>query len=308
MEPLVSLGIITYNSSKFIIEALESMKSQTYNNVELIISDDCSSDDTVDVCRRWLEDNGKRFVNTQIIVPQHNTGTAGNCNRLMRACRGEWVKYIAGDDKLHPNCVENFMNYIKSKPSAEIIFSNVIGFGNMDAAKKWPFSNPGKIFNNMSYEEIRMCLFKGNFLPAPSTFIKKSCWKKLGGYEESIPLLEDWPFWIKAFQANCNIQYMNKVTAYYRFSESSISQKEARKTNSNNIIKSKFQESSDKAKKFAELAMKRDSIGGLIFYYTTSGIKYGSFRWKFIHYWNIFNPFRKKYIKSLTKLRSIINK
>ena len=52
--PLVSVVVITYNSAKFVIETLESVKSQTYKNIELIISDDCSTDDTVERCRLWL--------------------------------------------------------------------------------------------------------------------------------------------------------------------------------------------------------------------------------------------------------------
>ncbi len=53
-ETLVSIVVITYNSAKFILETLESSKAQTYKNIELIISDDCSTDNTVEICQQWI--------------------------------------------------------------------------------------------------------------------------------------------------------------------------------------------------------------------------------------------------------------
>ncbi|MDR0890977.1 MAG: glycosyltransferase [Endomicrobium sp.] len=52
-NPLVSVCVITYNSSKYVLETLESIKTQTYQNIELIVSDDCSTDDTVEVCENY---------------------------------------------------------------------------------------------------------------------------------------------------------------------------------------------------------------------------------------------------------------
>jgi alpha-1,3-rhamnosyltransferase len=67
-NPLVSIVVITYNSSSYVIETLESIKAQTYQNIELIVSDDCSKDKTVDVCKKWIEKNKQRFVRTELIT------------------------------------------------------------------------------------------------------------------------------------------------------------------------------------------------------------------------------------------------
>ena len=77
-QPLVSVPVITYNSSKFVLETLESIKAQTYQNIELIISDDCSTDNTVELCQKWVEENKERFVRTQIITSDLNTGVSAN--------------------------------------------------------------------------------------------------------------------------------------------------------------------------------------------------------------------------------------
>lgn len=66
--PLVSVSVITYNSAKTVIETLDSIKAQTYQNIELIVSDDCSTDNTVEICRDWLTKNEKRFVRMELIT------------------------------------------------------------------------------------------------------------------------------------------------------------------------------------------------------------------------------------------------
>jgi alpha-1,3-rhamnosyltransferase len=67
-QPLVSIVVITYNSSDYVLETLESAKDQTYKNIELIISDDCSTDNTVEICKNWLEENKERFKHTELIT------------------------------------------------------------------------------------------------------------------------------------------------------------------------------------------------------------------------------------------------
>lgn len=64
---LVSICVLTYNSSEYIIETLDSIKNQNYQNIELIISDDCSFDNTVILCTQWINLNRDRFVRVELI-------------------------------------------------------------------------------------------------------------------------------------------------------------------------------------------------------------------------------------------------
>ena len=125
-NPLVSIIVITYNSAKYVLETLESAKAQTYQNIELIVSDDCSIDNTVEICREWIEQNKNRFVRTELITIPENTGIPANCNRGVRAAQGEWVKLIAGDDMLDNDCILNYVNYIYlSNSKCSIFHSNM---------------------------------------------------------------------------------------------------------------------------------------------------------------------------------------
>ena len=90
-NPLVSIVVITYNSEKYILETLESAKTQTYRNLELIISDDCSTDRTVQVCQHWLEINRDFFINSKLIESPKNTGIPSNVNRGVNKAEGKWI-------------------------------------------------------------------------------------------------------------------------------------------------------------------------------------------------------------------------
>lgn len=100
MQHLVSIPVITYNSAKTVIETLDSIKAQTYPNIELIISDDCSTDDTVQLCREWIEKNGERFERTELISVTKNTGVSGNNNRAKQLYISEGFEIEREDERV----------------------------------------------------------------------------------------------------------------------------------------------------------------------------------------------------------------
>lgn len=285
--PLVSIRILTYNSSKYILDALNGAKNQTYKNIELIVSDDCSKDNTVEICRKWLDANRSRFVNVHLLTSNHNTGISANGNRAFAVCKGQWIKGCAGDDRLMPNCISDFVDFISLHPEAKIIFSKVVGFGDKEAAKKWPFKDVSRVFNQLTQEEIRIALCISNFLPAPSCFINTQTFKELGGYNEDIPLQEDWAFWMKATNSGIKLHFMNKETVEYRFSAESIS---------HGALSIKYKESDLKAKEIG-LHYLQKYFGAKLWLYTVKKCETGSRVWRFIHFVNFFNPFYHKYNK-----------
>lgn len=84
-QPLVFIIVFTYNSSKYLLETLESAKAKTYRNIELIVSDDCLTDDTVKLCKKWIDNNRTRFVRAELIITDTNTGIAANCDRRLKS-------------------------------------------------------------------------------------------------------------------------------------------------------------------------------------------------------------------------------
>lgn len=287
-QQLVTVCVLCYNSSKTIVETLDSIKNQTYNNIELIISDDFSKDDSVKIAKDWIDKNKHRFKRVLLLTTDHNTGTSGNGNRANFAAKGEWIKIIAADDKLLPNCISDFIEYISYHHEAKIIFSKVVGFGNEEAAKKWPLKDVGNVFDQLTQEEIRIALCISNFLPAPSCIIKTQTFRELGGYNEDIPLIEDWPIWMKATNSGIRLHFMNKETVEYRLSATSVSQ--------NSSISNKYLQSEKLAKKLGQDYLHK-SLGAILCFYIFDKCKNGSKIWRVIHLINLFNPFYHKYRK-----------
>lgn len=222
-NPLVSIIVITYNSSKYVLETLESAKAQTYQNIELIVSDDGSTDNTVEICREWIEKNKERFVHTELITVEKNTGIPANCNRGVKAAQGEWVKLIAGDDTLKKEAISSYINFISIHPECSLlhssieIYKNKIENENKQQTKNHLFLTE-KLNANVQFELLSL----GNLIYAPSVIIKKSLLDKLEGFDESIPLCEDWPFWLKATKNGFKFYYLDIPCANYRIHDSSI--------------------------------------------------------------------------------------
>lgn len=218
--PLVSIIVITYNSEKYVIETLESAKAQTYRNIELIISDDCSTDNTLEICRKWMAENAHNFIRTELITVKKNTGIAPNCNRGLYAAKGEWVNFIAGDDMLYENRIQECIKTVRENPSIKFLFSNVAING-----KLTPVIKKTDSFFSMPPQNQYRELLKRNFLPAPATFINREMILQLNGFNENYALFEDFPFFLKALRNDIQFHKIEQQLVYYRVGPDNISRK-----------------------------------------------------------------------------------
>lgn len=278
-DSLVSIVIITYNSSEYVLETLESAKHQTYRNIELIVSDDCSTDSTVAICREWLERNKSRFVRTELIEAEHNTGIPANCNRGYKKAQGEFIKGIAGDDILLPNCVEDLVgaigdNYIITG----ICQAFYVDEGGKKVLKgKGPTKREYSIFNaspQLQHKRLQTVFF----CSSPTLLIRKDVWEKVGHYNEQYPYIEDLPFLLKCTSLGFKIALTPKVVVLYRTKHDSMIQ---RKTDIYNI---KFYE--------CVLKFKQDCLFKEIPWYN---IRFWIAEWtKYISYFIIVKIFKNK--------------
>ncbi|MBK9447407.1 MAG: glycosyltransferase family 2 protein [Betaproteobacteria bacterium] len=109
--PLVSIAIPAYRHAHFIEACLASVCAQTYPELEIVVLDDGSPDDTYEVARRFLEAHRDRF--RRIVVERHeNRGVSANSNACIAACQGEWVHLLGSDDLLYPEKVAHIQQAI----------------------------------------------------------------------------------------------------------------------------------------------------------------------------------------------------
>lgn len=240
-SPLVTVGIVTYNSAKTVLETLESAKAQTYQNIELVISDDASTDNTVELCREWIEKNADRFIRTEILTVSVNTGIPGNCNREIAAARGEYLKSIAGDDILLPNCIEDNVAFMQKNPEAQIVFSRVKEFcGNANEREffeEQPDDKNRDYLEKSAREQFEALVKEKFWVPAPSGFVKTEFLKQ-NPYNENYPAMEDLPQWCKLTVAGTRLYFMDKLTVLYRVNSGSVST-----TQNENFYSVRFMES-----------------------------------------------------------------
>jgi glycosyltransferase involved in cell wall biosynthesis len=226
MESLVSIIVITYNSAKYVCDTLESAKRQTYPNIELIITDDCSTDHTVQVCTRWIEENKDRFVRVEIIANPTNTGVAANCNRGLYAARGEWIKFMAGDDMMLDHCVSDNMAFISGK-SNYFIFSypRVLVEPNDDvlkAERESFFRNCSSFFALNSRFQFLFLLINPLIMNPATLFCHRAALINLKGFDERYSC-EDLPLYLEATKSGHSLRLLEKETVIYRMHTDSLS-------------------------------------------------------------------------------------
>jgi glycosyltransferase involved in cell wall biosynthesis len=220
----VTVAVTTYQSAPFIIETLESIYKQTYDNVLLVISDDASTDNTLELVHEWVaqERNRNRFKDIEVITVPKNTGVAANCNRMIAATKTDWVKSIAGDDILLPNCLDDNMAFVEENPGVQIIFSQVKVYQDDFQENNYVRTTPIDFPNNLmhpertAFDQYQILLVNDRIHYTPSYFFNKQAVQKVGGYDETGRFIEDYPMWLKLTQTGERLYYFHKPTVGYR--------------------------------------------------------------------------------------------
>jgi len=221
---LVTVAVATYNSALYVLETLESIYNQTYSNLAVVISDDCSGDDTVSVIKEWAaqEKNQQRFRSIEVITVPKNKGVSANCNRCIAAVPSDWFKFIAGDDILLPNCIADNMVFVNENPNAKIIFSQIElyqdDFKEDNYIKTTPHDYPFNLMDASltAQDQYRLLLMSDRIHYTPSFFSNKKALLSVGGYDETNRLVEDYPMWLKLTRSGERLYYFHKITVGYR--------------------------------------------------------------------------------------------
>ncbi len=197
-NPLVSIICLAFNHEKFVVETLNSVMQQNYQPIELIIVDDCSTDNTKLVINNWLSTHPE----VQFIVNEINKGNTKSFNNALKFAKGEYIIDLAADDLIVPNGVQLQINaFQKSK------FKNLgVVYGNAEIINEdgsfnsfyFPVNENGKVIAKRATGDIySSVLLTGDSICSVSALIKKSVFDFLEGYDETLDY-EDLDSWIRA--------------------------------------------------------------------------------------------------------------
>ena len=230
-SPLVSIGIALYNGAEYITETLNSINNQTYSNIEIIIVDDGSKDDSLDVCRRW-----EPFSLFPVFFSKNvsNFGLPATRNVLLSKSNGKYLSLFDQDDIMLPNKIKNDVSFFeKQKENVVLIYSDL----NLITENGNPFGNGyfDRIdFKGQKEEDLFIELIKSNFIPAPSVMVRSEILKKTEGYDESLQF-DDWDMWLRLAK-EYKFVFHKEVNVNYRIHKSSMM---ADKDHSKAIIRNK---------------------------------------------------------------------
>lgn len=220
MKNSVAVIVLSYNSAETIQSTLDSISKLDYDksNVEVIIQDDASSDNSYEIATNWKEQHLDLFNNITCVKNVVNIGTSKNLNKAFELVNSLWVKPVAADDLLLDNCLKLFMKHITvNKLTEGCFFSNLLFFGDRTGLR----SVNRNFFNLPAVEQYRYIIKHGNCLPAPTTFISMQTYRVIGGFSEDIRNVEDYPTWLKLMALGYKADFIDgKPTVMYRISDS----------------------------------------------------------------------------------------
>jgi glycosyltransferase involved in cell wall biosynthesis len=200
--PLVSVVVASYNHADFIISALDSVASQTYPNLELIIVDDCSKDSSVSKVKTWVAKpkNKKRFVRLIIDAKEINSGAHNTLNKGASLAEGKFVNFLNSDDLFLPNRIESLVDLlIQSNACWGFSGVNVIDDEDIEIPSvKLPpevgFVYEGIEHARKNYPSLSCGLLERNFVVSTGNlFVDTVLFRQVGGFRD-LKYLHDWDF------------------------------------------------------------------------------------------------------------------
>ena len=207
-EPLVSVIIPTYNNAEYIGYAIKSVLSQSYQNLELIVVDDGSTDDTEKIVKN-IDDKRLRYfyqINQERCVARNNG---------IKHSRGKYICFLDSDDYFLKNKIRNEVKFLANNIHADMVVS---GFRRV--------SDNNEIIREKKYPKNKFIamdefLYGNPFSPC-STMINSEFVKKINGFDEDLRAGEDWDFHFRLAMSGCAIVSTNQIASIYRFKKHAV--------------------------------------------------------------------------------------
>jgi glycosyltransferase involved in cell wall biosynthesis len=210
-EPKVSVLIPTYNAGAFLDESITSVLNQTYTNYELVIVDNCSTDNSEEIISKYLSDQRIRYYKNE-----SNIGVVGNFNKCFSYAKGEYLKILCADDKFHPELLEKFVNVMEKFPNVSLVTSYSQEFGLSDKVLKAPFSY---VVNGKQL--ICEILNNWNYLGHPSNVMIRKSGLAVGNFRNEYLWMADWEMWLRVLAIG-DCYFIPEILSYTRFHETQV--------------------------------------------------------------------------------------
>ena len=200
-HPLVSVVIATYNSGAYLREAIDSVLGQTISDLELLVVDDGSTDDTRSLVASIAD---PRLT----YIWQPNGGQTVAKNHGVRRSSGDFIGFCDGDDYWYPNKLELQLPKFEQSARTGVVYSPA------DTIDEHGKSLGGEIAEKFS-GQVTHELFLRNFVPFGTALVRRRCMEEVGGFDESLAMGIDWDLWLR-ISARYHFDYVPQSTYAYR--------------------------------------------------------------------------------------------
>lgn len=213
-SPLVSVIITTYNSARFLPKCVESVLAQSYKNLEIIIIDDGSIDQTCDLV--------KKFGDAVQYHYQENKGVSAARNAGLKHANGEFIQFVDADDYIHPEKIEKQLKAF-TENDISIVYSDytLVDTSGNELTEATQRLKAG-LFDDKAPMVDR--LMKECFLLIHSQLTRRRVFDEEGGFDETEGISEDWDVWLRFAVRGLKFKYLPGVFAYYVKHENSLTQ------------------------------------------------------------------------------------
>ncbi|MBI1820253.1 MAG: tetratricopeptide repeat protein [Nitrospirae bacterium] len=192
--PKVSVIIPSYNHETFVAEAIQSVLDQTFQDFEIVITDDGSTDGTVNEIKKF------RDPRIRLFIFEKNQGACVSANKCVTEAKGEYIAMLSSDDLFLPDKLEKQVKFLDENPDISAVF----GQARIINEKGNDFSNKSHFYcsifnqpNRSRFEWLNVFFYKGNCLCHPSVLIRNKCYREIGMYNERLVQLPDFEFWVR---------------------------------------------------------------------------------------------------------------
>ena len=217
----VSVVMPAYNAARFISYSIVSVLTQTYSNIELVIVNDGSTDNTVEVIESFKNKYPDKiiFINKPV-----NEGTVKAINRAFEEATGDYLCWLSADDMYFETMVESQLNYLLDNPEMDVCFSKhiLIDENNKFLGNDYITDElANEILNNKSWIYNQM-LFVGNAFHGCSVFGKREKFVETGGFDPQYKYAHDYDYWLRLASVS-NIGFVNEYNVMGRIHEAQVS-------------------------------------------------------------------------------------
>ncbi|MFT6258481.1 MAG: glycosyltransferase involved in cell wall biosynthesis [Rickettsiales bacterium] len=209
--PKVSILMSSYNHEKFIAKAIESVMYQNFDDWELLIMDDCSTDKTFEIAKNFVNIDDR----IKVIKSPYNRGMVQNTNELINQAQGQYIAIINSDDSWKKEKLAKQVDFLDKNPNHGACFTTANTIDEND--KILPNTqNPFLALNKNRYEWIHHFFYYGNCLCYPSSLVRKSSYEKSGLFNPAFICLLDLDMWIRICLNGYEIEIIDEKLTNFR--------------------------------------------------------------------------------------------